>query len=352
MAARTDAGAPALAAMPDAGAPALSVDAAAPPAAPAANIEVPTFRPHAAPLPPPTPEQTAAFDAMHQAAETYQHGASDYKDAITTIVTLHYEEKKKAILGGLDREIGIEKDELKKARETAIKRLEDFVARYSGANAQPEATPDAMYRLAALYEERARSDDDPNSDLAVTLRPAIALYKRVIREFPAYNELAGIYYFLGHALNDSRRVDEAQQVWRSLVCQNHYPYPVPPDPKIADADKVQPMPQDHDDAFWKVWRNRYPSAASLKKGPRADTVYDDPYAKFGQLTYEMWRAVRLVVDTGIHHLKWDRQRAIDFFMENAAKPEHAQIGTALREWALPGFLVLFGGIFFVVGLVV
>jgi uncharacterized protein (DUF885 family) len=35
----------------------------------------------------------------------------------------------------------------------------------------------------------------------------------------------------------------------------------------------------------------------------------------------MWRAVRLVVDTGIHHLRWDRQRAIDFFMENAPKAE-------------------------------
>jgi uncharacterized protein (DUF885 family) len=50
-------------------------------------------------------------------------------------------------------------------------------------------------------------------------------------------------------------------------------------------------------------------------------MYDDPYAKFGQLTYEMWRAVRLVVDTGMHHLKWSRQKAIDYFMENAAKTE-------------------------------
>lgn len=50
-------------------------------------------------------------------------------------------------------------------------------------------------------------------------------------------------------------------------------------------------------------------------------MYQDPYSKFGQLTYEMWRAVRLVVDTGMHEFKWTRQQAIDFFLENTAKTE-------------------------------
>jgi uncharacterized protein (DUF885 family) len=49
--------------------------------------------------------------------------------------------------------------------------------------------------------------------------------------------------------------------------------------------------------------------------------YKDPYSKFGQLTYEMWRACRLVVDTGIHALGWSRQQAIDFMKENTAKSE-------------------------------
>jgi prolyl oligopeptidase len=50
-------------------------------------------------------------------------------------------------------------------------------------------------------------------------------------------------------------------------------------------------------------------------------LYTDPYQKFGQLTYDMWRAVRLVVDTGIHSMGWSRQQAIDYFAANAPKSE-------------------------------
>jgi uncharacterized protein (DUF885 family) len=50
-------------------------------------------------------------------------------------------------------------------------------------------------------------------------------------------------------------------------------------------------------------------------------MYKDPYSKFGQLTYEMWRAVRLVVDTGMHSMGWSRQQAIDFFRENTSKTD-------------------------------
>jgi uncharacterized protein (DUF885 family) len=65
-------------------------------------------------------------------------------------------------------------------------------------------------------------------------------------------------------------------------------------------------------------------------------LYDDPYSKFGQLTYEMWRAVRLVVDTGMHQLKWDRQKAIDYFMENAPKAENDIVNEIDRYISMPG----------------
>ncbi len=48
-------------------------------------------------------------------------------------------------------------------------------------------------------------------------------------------------------------------------------------------------------------------------------IYEDPYDKFGQLTYDMWRAIRLVVDTGIHYMDWSREDAINLFIENSAK---------------------------------
>jgi prolyl oligopeptidase len=65
-------------------------------------------------------------------------------------------------------------------------------------------------------------------------------------------------------------------------------------------------------------------------------LYKDPYSRFGQLTYDQWRAVRLVVDTGIHQMGWTRQQAIDYFMANAAKTEADIINEIDRYIAWPG----------------
>ena len=65
-------------------------------------------------------------------------------------------------------------------------------------------------------------------------------------------------------------------------------------------------------------------------------MYQDPYAKFGQLTYEMWRAVRLVLDTGIHALGWTREQALQFFTDNAPKAEQDITVEVDRYIAWPG----------------
>jgi len=65
-------------------------------------------------------------------------------------------------------------------------------------------------------------------------------------------------------------------------------------------------------------------------------LYQDPYSHFGQLTYDMWRAVRLVVDTGLHALGWSHQQAIDYFRANAAKTEVDIVNEVDRYIGWPG----------------
>lgn len=65
-------------------------------------------------------------------------------------------------------------------------------------------------------------------------------------------------------------------------------------------------------------------------------LYDDPYDRFGKLTYDMWRAVRLVVDTGLHHKRWSRDEAIDFFRKNAPKMENDIVNEIDRYISWPG----------------
>lgn len=65
-------------------------------------------------------------------------------------------------------------------------------------------------------------------------------------------------------------------------------------------------------------------------------LYDDPYVRFGKLNMEMRRALRLVLDTGLHHEGWDRRKAIDFFLANAAKTELEATNEVDRYLGKPG----------------
>ena len=282
--------APAASAAPAPAASAVPSAAPAPAATTSPRPVVPaSVRRTVAPLPPPKPEQLRAFQLITEEARAYEKDSKEYRRLLTMIVRHHYENRRKRVLSSLDREIQVEKYGLENAREEAIRRLEDFVARYSGPNSDPQATPDAMFRLGALYEERAREKTE--GDIALGLEPAIALHRRLINEYPKYNEIAAVHYYLGHTLTDSGRIDEGQQAWHVLVCRNRYK--IADDPKDASKLLVESLPQDHDPKFWDEWSNRHPipldqdrtagrAPAKPKKGAKAqaggeELSYVDPY---------------------------------------------------------------------------
>lgn len=240
----------------------------------------------APPSPPPTAAQLKAFAILQQEAADYEKGTKDFRRNLTMIVRHHYEERRKRVLSALDRELAVEKRGLDESRDEAIARLEEFVSRYSGSNADPRATPDAMFRLGALYEEKARAKTD--ADLSIGLEPAIGIYRRIIKEFPQYEEIAAVHYYLGHSFTDAGRIDEGQQAWRTLACASRYS--VQDDPKDAGKILLQPMPQDHDDKFWNDWYNKNPvplDQARAKRGvvkrgadkliDTEELVFADPY---------------------------------------------------------------------------
>jgi len=60
-------------------------------------------------------------------------------------------------------------------------------------------------------------------------------------------------------------------------------------------------------------------------------IYRTPYERFGRLSYEMWRAARLVIDTGIHHYGWDRERAVRYLADRTALSDH-EVGTEVDRY--------------------
>jgi uncharacterized protein (DUF885 family) len=90
--------------------------------------------------------------------------------------------------------------------------------------------------------------------------------------------------------------------------------------QLAIQQELEGMPQFRKytgfTAFVEGW-GLYSERLGLEAG-----FYTDPYSDFGRLTMEIWRACRLVVDTGMHYLGWTREQAIDFMRANSAMPMH------------------------------
>jgi uncharacterized protein (DUF885 family) len=104
--------------------------------------------------------------------------------------------------------------------------------------------------------------------------------------------------------------------------------------QIALNNEIEDLPNfrrfSYISAFGEGW-GLYSERLGLEAG-----FYKDPYSNFGRLTYEMWRACRLVVDTGIHAKGWTREQAMDYMASNTALALHNVRTETDRYIAWPG----------------
>jgi len=234
-------------------------------------------------LPPPTEQQLRALRLLEEEADAYRQDALEFQGKLGAIVFHHFKDRERRFLTAIETEIHHEQRGLRAAEDEAIARLEAFVARYQGEASDPRATPDAMFRLAALYDQRAKGGTE--AELGPWMSKALRLYRDVAVEYPAYEHATSALYYLGHAFRELGRFAESQQAFRALVCASQYR--ILPLEGSADGIKTQPLPQDHDASFWQDWSDRNPVPLD-QLGSRGDRQaigardeelgFRDPYA--------------------------------------------------------------------------
>ena len=104
--------------------------------------------------------------------------------------------------------------------------------------------------------------------------------------------------------------------------------------QIAIAQELESVPEFRTQSFFNAYAEGWGLYA--ERLAKEMGAYEDPYSDFGRLSTEIWRAIRLVVDTGMHAKGWSEQEAIDFFLENSSMAEGAIRSEVQRYLVTPG----------------
>ncbi|SEI04628.1 Uncharacterized conserved protein, DUF885 familyt [Rheinheimera pacifica] len=181
-------------------------------------------------------------------------------------------------------------------------------------------TPDELMRYAAYLAKKADAELPklfktlPRTPYGVVPVPAEIAPKYTTGRYsgPTRDDQAGFYWVNTYAL-DRRPLYEMEALTLHEAVPGHHL-------QIALAREHAELPDYrrsfYTSAFGEGW-GLYAEYLGLEMG-----FYQEPYSNFGRLTYEMWRAARLVVDTGMHTMGWSRQQAIDFLAQNTALSMH------------------------------
>jgi TolA-binding protein len=201
--------------------------------APGPAFEAAPDRPAAARAAPSLAGDQAEVDALEAAVRRFDEEGRAYRSEVQGIVKKQFDERRRFLADHYEQAISnlevLERNE----RDSAILRFEEFLSRYPD---DPQFTPDAMFRLAELYYEKANDDfrlasegyryeakvamaegRDPPPEPMKSYAPSIALYQRLITGFPDYRFTHGIYYLLAYCLGEMGQGQEAQTAYQTLI---------------------------------------------------------------------------------------------------------------------------------------
>lgn len=104
--------------------------------------------------------------------------------------------------------------------------------------------------------------------------------------------------------------------------------------QISIAQELESVPEFRTQSFFNAYAEGWGLYSELLAKEMG--AYEDPYSDFGRLSSEMWRAIRLVLDTGIHAKGWTEQQAIDYALENSSNAEGSVRSEVHRYFVIPG----------------
>ena len=104
--------------------------------------------------------------------------------------------------------------------------------------------------------------------------------------------------------------------------------------QIAIAQELESVPEFRTQSFFNAYAEGWGLYSELLA--KEIGAYEDPYSDFGRLSTEIWRAIRLVVDTGLHAKGWSEQEAVDYFLANSSMAEGAIRSEVQRYLVIPG----------------
>ncbi|MFW6031343.1 MAG: tetratricopeptide repeat protein, partial [Myxococcota bacterium] len=228
--------------------------------------------------PPPTAEQLRALREMESEVERFANYGEAYRETVLSLLRREYLRQRRGRTQWYARQIQEEERLLDEARARAIRLFERFIRTYPD---DPTYTPDAMFRLGELYFERSAiqfqqaydraRETGGEAPLSADFMPTIELYKRLVRNFPDYRRLDGVYYLIGYTLNEMGEVDQARMAWLNLVCGNKFDY----DPDaMPDGEELSEEEQEQ-----QQQEEEHPSLTMDDEGgmPESDEAFKNPY---------------------------------------------------------------------------